>query len=482
MYPTLDSAAQPAIRRNPRAPICLLAAAVGLCVLATGTGGCSSDSSQQPAGTVGSYSASAFVTKEYGITQWHSLHGSNWLVVTGYRADGTAVRGVEMSWFASTSTGRGYTRLKMLDGSGAMLRRIVGGGQSGHLSTEQLAFVQAIRGDLKRQGAYLGRQSGNLSTVKGQAICSDLVRPVALLGEHDRSGVAYAATTNTNPSEGPVCLDAQLDPELAVDALGCGAGLATFETVIGGVAAVATCGKWYMDQRHANQICEQENQASCSGNPPTCNFGQSDPTQPTDSQPACDQECMCANYGSFNGIACTTCVTDYGCPAGQECHWGSCGPPAPNDDPTDENVSQHGQTSSCSGYASADPSNGDVSCSTSTASSPSDDVATDPYKDLPVCAGSGESCGASVICCIGDCLDGKCVSIFDDNLEVPACDKFAGDPCSSDSECCVGRCSGTCTFDEPDCKQDGDPCSTSEGCCNKKCDDTSGTCAPAIDA
>ena len=406
--------------------------AAALCLLSA----CSS--SQPPAGA-GLFSASELVTKRYGITRWGSFQGPNWIVLTGYRADGAAVRGVEMSWFASTSTTPGYTRLRMRDGSGATLRRVVDGGQSGHLSIEQIAFLQVARGDLMRPNALLK---------SGVQMRQGLRRPGALVRGAQGQVGPLEVSPGSGPSQGPQCLAAWLDPEIAVHGIGCGASIATFETVAGAIEAMGTCTLWYLTMRHAEQICALENQASCSGNPPTCNFDPNATIAPAP-QPACDEQCICANYGVYNGRPCLqSCVTD-SCPAGQTCHWGSCGPPAPVDPPSKAELDASGTNVSCrGGSASVDPATGSVSCVASSDPRAPDRAPNDDDSGaagVSSCAGADEACGGSTTCCVGECSAGSCPAA-DVNADLPTC-KFSPDACTDDWECCGANevCRGTCT-------------------------------------
>lgn len=476
--PSTNPGAASARGRN-RLPVHLLAAALGISVLAAGAGGCGAASKRrasQPSGPTGSFSATPLVTRSYGISQWRTLYGSNWMVVSGLDSAGKAVRGIEVTWFPSSAATKGYTRLKVLDGSGATLRRFVDGSESGHLSTQQIAFIQAARSDLKRPGASLRK------------------RPSSATCEPDapsrvQAGVSRAALTGSNPSEGPLCMDALLDPALVVDGVGCAFGAVTFETVVGGIVAAGSCAQWYLETRHANQVCAQENALSCSGNPPTCNFDPNATPPASSPAPACDEQCLCANFGIYDGKPCLqSCVTDPDCPGGQKCHWGSCGPPGPDDALRDEQLGAVGPSSSCGDAGvTVDADTGAVGCLL--ASSDGNPPGSSPGTDTPgldfnlTCVGAGEACGASDICCVGSCTDGLCPD-FTFSPELPAC-KFTGDPCTGNWECCgVGDVclGGTCTPADPDtCSRFlGESCDGDLQCCSKKCDPDSHTCVAVM--
>jgi hypothetical protein len=488
MHDTSTNPGAASARGRHRLPVHLLVAALGISVLAAGASGCGAASKRrvsQPSGPAGSFSATPLVTRSYGISQWRTLYGSNWMVVSGVDSAGNAVRGIEVTWFPSSAATKGYTRLKLLDGSGATLRRFVDGSESGHLSTQQIAFIQAARSDLKRPGASLRKRSSS-ATCEPDAPSRD--------GRLRSSGVpagdSRAALTGSNPSEGPLCMDALLDPALVVDGVGCAFGAVTFETVLGGLEAAGSCTQWYLETRHANQVCAQENALSCSGNPPTCNFDPNATPPPSAPAPACDEQCMCANFGIYDGKPCLqTCVTKSDCPGGQTCHWGSCGPAGADDAVRDELLGAVEPWSSCGeGGATVSPDTGEVGCvlvsdgGAQPGTSPGGaDGGTSGF--TLTCVNVGEACGPSDVCCVGNCTDGLCPNL-DFSLELPAC-KFTGDPCTGNWECCTGgdQClGGTCTPADPDtCSRFlGDPCDGDLQCCSKKCDPDSHTCVAEI--
>lgn len=473
-------------RRRNRLLVHLLVGAFGLSALAAGAGGCGAASKRpasQPSGSAGSFSATPLVTRSYGISQWRTLYGSNWIVVSGLDPAGKAVRGIEVTWSPSSAATKGYTRLKVLDGSGATLRRFVDGSEGGHLSARQIAFIQAARSDIKRPGASLRTRSSS-STCEPDAPARD----GRLRSSGVEAGISRSALQGSNPSEGPLCTEALLDPDLVVDGVGCAFGAVTFETVLGGLEAAGSCTQWYLETRHANQVCAQENALSCSGDPPTCNF---DPaaTSPSSPAPECDEQCMCANFGIHDGKPClNSCSTDGDCSAGQRCHWGSCGPPGPEDTLRDEQLGAVEPWSSCGdGGATVDADTGDVGCVpvSSDGGAPGSPPGTDaPGLDFNFsCVNTGEACGPSDVCCVGDCADGRCPD-FSFSPELPAC-KFTGDPCTGNWECCGNGdvcLGGTCTPADPDtCSRFlGDSCDGDLQCCSKKCDPDSHTCIAEI--
>ena len=515
----------------------IAAVAAELSIFAMTASGCASSSTPQgfggswaPAPTpLGTYLASGSMTQQYGITEWRTYFGKNQMVVTGYRADGTAARGVQFAWFASAPESTGHTRLMMLDGTGAVLRRMVGGGESGHLSNTQIALIQTMRSDLA-----MGRQPAN-GTVHGSSL--------SLRGSggslhllDDSSGPTYG----TSPNQGPQCFEASNDPSIVLDGSGCIVGAATFETVVGGMMAMGTCAQWYLDMQKAQMTCNNENSTYCNNDtPPTCSYGQ-DPSAPVPApQSQCDQACICANYGVYNGMPCSqTCVDNSACSSGQECHWGSCGPAAAaSDSPTNQNVSQQNPAApSCdSGDVTANPSNGQVGCSNgggaggsggssgggSGSSSGTDTGNGDPTSGSSgsssssggsgsggtgaggQCAGDGAACAQDSDCCLGSCNAGACGVSGDGSSSSGGGSGSSsgggcaadGAACTQDSDCCGGTCdtsSGTCgsggssssssggsgsgSSSGGGCSADGSGCAQDSDCCSGTCDTSTGTC------
>ena len=260
--------------------------AVELCVVLVAASGCASGS--QPRGfggapppatgtqamPLGTYPASASLSQKYGIAEWRTYVGKTQIVVTGYRADGTAARGMQLAWFPSTATSVGHTRLTMLDGTGAVLRRMVGSGETGHLSTEQTDLLQTMRYDLARapRPAFTPLHGSSFGGGPGTVHVLD-----------DSSGMP----SGTSPNTGPQCMKAMTDPSIPIDAAGCGFGAATFETVMGGIVALGTCTQWYAETKAAQATCDTENSANCNGD--TCNFGQNDSAAAPDADAAVRQ-------------------------------------------------------------------------------------------------------------------------------------------------------------------------------------------------
>ncbi len=502
------------------AEFCIVVAAASGCASgthATGFGDSPAASSQAAAKPLGTYAASAGVTQKYGITEWRTYFGQNQMVVTGYRADGTAASGVQFAWFAPTAGSAGHTRLMMLDGSGAVLRRLVGGGEDGHLSNAQLALIQTLRSDIA-----MGQKPA-----------------VRKLREAKAGTYSKLDQAQSGPNMGPQCFEATTNPSTVLDASGCIVGAFTFETVVGGMMAMGSCAQWEIDNVNTNMTCNTENSQYCNNDtPPTCNYGQ-DTSTPAPSAPAaqCDQACICANYGVYNGMPCsTTCTDNNGCSSGQECHWGSCGPAAtPPDSPTNQNVTQQtpGASSCGSGNMTPDPSTGQVGCSSpsggaagttggSSGSGSGGGSSTDTTGGDPAtgssggasssgsggagaggqCADDGASCSQDTDCCLGACGGGTCGASAAGSSSGSGSGSSSGggcaadgNACSQDSDCCAGSCdtsSGTCgsgsgsssggsssgsgSSSGGGCSADGSACAQDSDCCGGSCDTSSGTC------
>ncbi len=497
------------------AEICVFVAAASGCATGTrahGFGDSPAASSQVPAKPLGTYAASASVTQKYGITEWRTYFGKNQMVVTGYRANGSAAGGMQFAWFAPAQGSVGHTRLTMLDGSGAVLRRLVGGGEDGHLSNEQLALVQTMRSDV----------------AMGQ-------KP-AIHKLHATRAATYSKLDDavSGPNMGPQCFEASTDPSTVIDASGCIVGAFTFETVVGGLMAMGSCAQWQVDNMKTSMTCDTENSQSCNTDtPPTCNYGQDSttPAAPTAPQAQCDQACICANYGVYNGMPCsTTCTDNSACGSGQECHWGSCGPAASApDSPTNQNVTQQapGASSCSSGDVTPDPSTGQVGCSSPSgaagstggssgggsggSSSGTDTSGGDPATGSSgggsssgsgggtggQCADDGAGCSQDSDCCLGACGGGTCGASATGSSSGSGSSSGGGcaadgNACGQDSDCCGGSCdtsSGTCgsgtgsssggssgSSSGGGCSADGSGCAQDSDCCGGSCDTSSGTC------
>jgi hypothetical protein len=120
-------------------------AGIGVCVAAGAMacgphrdpGGFASASTTPRALPLGVFPASAIMTQKYGIVEWRFFSGRSQRVVTGYRADGSAARGVQLAWFPKTSQSEGHLRMLMLDGSGAAVRRMSSGNVTGSITPLQ---------------------------------------------------------------------------------------------------------------------------------------------------------------------------------------------------------------------------------------------------------------------------------------------------------------------------------------------------------
>ncbi len=459
MSPAAKKATGPSVQRGPRAPILTPVAAVALCVLTAGAVGCSSGASQPlaqtPTQTLGARSASAFVTKKYGITEWRASQGSNWIVVTGYRADGRAARGVAMAWFPSTATAPGHARVKMLDGSGAVFRRTVNGGQSGHLSDSQFAFVQAMRGDLLLSGASSGGESGSSSrSTLVQASGSDRMGPAASV----EGGLGVASqplgdSTPSLPGEGPRCREAQ---EMTWTKFGHRLKCVLF----------LGCGERMQDSADAVAACYNEDREACKDYPQLpCDFKPIDPKTSDAETPECDdneKECVCAEVGTYYGEPCgkacgdgaqaSALRTTLAAADGNEV--GACGLEDFQDSTLpEEALSQTGSDDPCDGQTAwINLSAGGTRCSDDPLSGEEDASTDEPPSAIEASAAacSWWDCVENEDCCMGTCKSGTC----DDNNASSGGGGSGGDLCVPDGESCL----------------------IPDECCTKICDKTLWTC------
>ena len=414
---------------------------ITLCVAMAVSFGCSSHrwGFETSASALGTYPATSSMTNKYGIVEWRIFLGRTQIVYTGYRADGTPSRGVSVAWYKATSSMPAHTKVSMLDGTGAALRRMVGGGMTGHLSADQKLFVETLKYDVTRatQGTA-GTQS---------------------FGSGGFHTMDFTTQSSGSPNGGPDCQAAQMQQAQDNNALDCSLDTAGVimdpetapETAPG---AAYSCANWHLDSEHTQSVCDAENLTSCDVNGENCNF----PDAPSSDagaapQQQCDAQCLCANYpDSAQGCGQVgPCSADSDCTtSGETCQGGTC-KPGSADALTDDNTStENPSAASCkSGDVSTDSSNGDVGCSSDANSGSSGGSGgTDPGTDNgggtsgggdnsgtnDTCANDGDSCAADSDCCGGTCSNGTCGAGGGTTCGNP------GDSCGSDSDCCSSSC------------------------------------------
>jgi hypothetical protein len=276
----------------------------------------------------GVYPASARMTQKYGIVEWRVFAGRSQLVITGFRADGSPARGMQLASFKAAAGSPAHVRLMMLDGTGAAVRRTVTGAKTGSFSAFQNELLETMRYDLQRSPLPSGGTlQGSASEGPGLHV---LVAPAPAPGSGVRPADGVGLSGGTTPGTGPECTAAWNDPQIVIDGSGCILGAATFEDGVGGLMALATCGQWYTGMKAANATCSTEDAASCnSDNPPTCNFSPSSPEAAAPApQSSCDTACLCANYPD-TAQGCNTnygpCTSDTDCSGGYTCQAGQPG-------------------------------------------------------------------------------------------------------------------------------------------------------------
>ena len=462
--------------------------------MAAGVEGCSSAGSSTGWGTptptpsktatpLGLVPASTSMTVKYGITNWKLFVGSQQFVVTGYRADGTAARGVQTAWFQQAADGTpAHVRVMMLDGTGAAVRRYVGGGASGQLTDDQMLLIATEELDFANY---------QLAEVKGTN--KSAPRHAAA-----RPGEPYAATLGgttgptilaDDPGTGPKCSAAWAGNSAA--ATGCGVDTIRFAAEpnpVSGMFAGYSCTDWAKQSYEASSTCTDENNANCTTNADgtpnlAIDFGFS---------LSLTQEDVCANYPNSPGCGGDPAANDTGA----------------NSAPTNDQINQATANTSClscppgTSNVTANPQNGDVTAGTPTddgsggdAGGASSDTAggtsTDPSAGDSTSGGMPSSCGGQG----GDCSSGQaCCGGLSCDSNTQTC--TSGSSCVSDGGDCSsqGCCAGlTCNMvmvcnsggdttggDDAgsgpgSCANEGDACGS--GCCSGlSCDSDSNTC------
>jgi hypothetical protein len=377
---------------------------VGLGVVAAaavtgGTVGCGSRAKTAPfsaspakgaALPLGIYPASPRMEQLYGIVEWRSFIGRAQVVITGYRADGSPARGMQIAWFRSATGAPGHVRMMMLDGSGSTLRRDVNGKKTGSISALQLQLVHSIEYDLQRamlpatsdgvKGAAFGGagvhvlavdpaglpRTAGTGTLPLASAGGPHLRPLtSVLGPPEHPPVRML--DGTSPGSGPQCTEAWDDPSIPVDGASCIFGAATFEDGLGALEAIASCAQLNVDIQQAKQTCSNEDAANCNSDG-TCNYGgQPEAAAAPEPQSQCDSECLCANYPD-TAQGCSTnygpCVGDYQCSGGYTCQGtpggGSNTCQAPDGGVSDDGGTGNGDDAGAgSGDDAGDPGSGD---------------------------------------------------------------------------------------------------------------------------
>lgn len=216
---------------------------------------------------LGIFPASDVMTQKYGITDWRFFAGPTQMVVTGYRADGTPSRGVQFAWFKASSSTPGHTRLMMLDGSSAAIRRFVGGKTTGSFDPLQQEIVAYTLGDFKKAGLNGTIQTAG-GAVKGGGV-HVMVMPIALGGAE--GGTTDSLVIQDAAGTGPQC-QAAYNWGLWGDGIACGVGVGVLwgtgwsgiGGILGGAATVWGCGRWGQALSEAQSTCEAENAANCA--------------------------------------------------------------------------------------------------------------------------------------------------------------------------------------------------------------------------
>jgi len=159
---------------------------IGLCATAAGMAcgphqggkGFASTSTTPRALPLGVFPASAIMTQKYGIVEWRFFSGRTQRVVTGYRADGSAARGVQLAWFPKTAQSAGHIRMMMLDGTGTAVRRMSTGEVTGTITPLQAEVLVYSAYDAVRYAKSSGATINGASADPGSRRPPTSLRPI----------------------------------------------------------------------------------------------------------------------------------------------------------------------------------------------------------------------------------------------------------------------------------------------------------------
>jgi hypothetical protein len=229
--------------------------------------------------------------KMYGISQWKLFSGLHHSTVTGYGPDGSAVQGFDVAWFPRAADGTpGYLRLTMLDGSGAIVRRYVGGRTTGELSPSQIQLLSTEMSDFNQYFVAEAREGASTSNLRGMAL------DVGTLHSLDM-GTGAAAQPNT----GPQCTAAQSG--VNSQGVSCAMSASASWDALAWWSIASNCGAFEYEALAAANTCAGENAQNCSADGTagqSCDFSGSQPTLEDAAGPAPQQQLtqqdLCANY------------------------------------------------------------------------------------------------------------------------------------------------------------------------------------------
>ena len=268
--------------------------------------------------------ASSSMLQMYGISQWKLFSGLHHSTVTGYGPDGSAVQGFDVAWFPRAADGTpGYLRLTMLDGSGAIVRRYVGGRTTGELSPSQIQLLSTEMSDFNQYFVAEAREGASTSNLRGMAL------DVGTLHSLDMGTGAGA-----QPNTGPQCMAAQSG--VNSQGVSCAMSASADWDPLAWAMTASNCGAFEYEALAAANTCAGENAQNCSADGTagqSCDFSGSQPTLEDAAGPAPQQQLtqqdLCANYpgsSSCPSLAPTdgSCTANSDCTVGDTCGGGYC--------------------------------------------------------------------------------------------------------------------------------------------------------------
>lgn len=175
--------------------------------------------------------ASKETTAKYGITEWRMYKQRSGVVLTGYDANGKAVKGVTTSFADSKDTGNPEVVTHINDGSHATLKQSLvaaDGASDANIPDESVAFAQQVAGDL---GGVQQSLSGNDTPSVPEAImtCGKTLANLCAAAIQCCCGFLFGGWGGGNPVQGAwgaASYAIQSGTQCATTAIGAATGVA----------------------------------------------------------------------------------------------------------------------------------------------------------------------------------------------------------------------------------------------------------------
>lgn len=176
--------------------------------------------------------ASKETTAKYGITEWRMYKQRSGVVLTGYDADGKAVKGVTTSFADSKDTGNPEVVTHINDGSHATLKQSLVASDApadADVPDESVAFAQQVAGDL---GGVQQSLAGNeaLPTVSDAIVtCGKTLANLCATAIQCCCGLLFGGWGGQNPVQyawGAASYAIQSGTQCATTAIGAATGVA----------------------------------------------------------------------------------------------------------------------------------------------------------------------------------------------------------------------------------------------------------------